>query len=128
MSDPKLEEELLVTAANASDDENCPYIKSSTKNQSKNQSSTINPDREFNQDDLDEQQYSDLESAPSTKSIRDAEPKPVDMPKLESEYCSISVDKKGGMMLLCHSKGVELYTSPPGQDNFELKQRVSGKY
>lgn len=71
--------------------------------------------------------YSDLDSAPSTKSIRDAEPKPVDIPKLKAEYCSISIDEKGGMMLLCHSKGVELYTSNAGEDNFELKMRVSGK-
>lgn len=130
MNDTKLEEELLDTAENASDDENCPYLNSLNKPTKSKPSSPIkpNPDRERNQDDVEEEAYSDLQSAPSTKSMKDAEPKPVDIPILESEYCSISIDKKGSMMLLCHSKGVELYTSVDGEDAFELKMRVSGKY
>lgn len=59
--------------------------------------------------------------------MREAEPKPVEMPNIEAEYLSISIDQKGSMMLLCHTKGVELYTSVSGEDKFELKTRVSGK-
>lgn len=62
--------------------------------------------------------YSDIESAKSIQSIREAEPKAVEIPNLEAEYSAISIDTKGSMMLLCHSKGVELYSSPPGDDNF----------
>lgn len=70
--------------------------------------------------------YSDIESAKSIKSVNEAEARAVEIPKLEAEYSAISIDSKGSMMLLCHSKGVELYSSPPGEDNFQLKFRVSG--
>lgn len=58
MNDSKLEQELLQTAANASDDENCPYVQALSENSGNFEDfeggQEVNPEREFNQDDLEE--------------------------------------------------------------------------